>query len=96
MIFDVKAKMVFFDTTPMGRILNRLSSDVYAVDESLPFVLNIFLAQVFGLFGMTLLLKFSDYLNLFSNFLCFFLNQVPLLSLVLGYLGYRYSYYHLA
>ena len=49
----LQAKMVFYDTTPVGRILNRLSSDIYAIDESLPFVLNIFLAQVFGLFGMS-------------------------------------------
>ena len=47
----LQAKMIFFDTTPLGRVLNRLSSDVYAVDESLPFILNIFLAQVYGLFG---------------------------------------------
>lgn len=48
----LQAKIIFFDTTPVGRILNRLSSDVYAIDESLPFVLNIFLAQIFGLFGI--------------------------------------------
>ncbi|XP_045610459.1 ATP-binding cassette sub-family C member 10 [Procambarus clarkii] len=45
------AKMTFFDNNPMGRILNRFSSDLYTVDDSLPFQMNIFLAQVFGLLG---------------------------------------------
>ncbi|XP_066146983.1 ATP-binding cassette sub-family C member 10 [Euwallacea fornicatus] len=47
----MKAKSTFFDITPLGRILNRFSSDTYTVDDSLPFILNILLAQFFGLLG---------------------------------------------
>lgn len=41
----------FFDVTPLGRILNRFSSDTYTIDDSLPFIFNILLAQLFGLIG---------------------------------------------
>lgn len=51
--------MKFFDVTPTGRILNRFSSDTYTVDDSLPFILNILLAQVFSLIGELL-----NYINL--------------------------------
>nr|ASS36022.1 ABCC10 [Samia ricini] len=47
----VKAKVKFFDITPAGRIINRFSSDTYTVDDSLPFILNILLAQFFSLVG---------------------------------------------
>ncbi|XP_063822575.1 ATP-binding cassette sub-family C member 10 [Ostrinia nubilalis] len=47
----IKAKVKFFDMTPLGRILNRFSSDTYTVDDSLPFILNILLAQTFSLIG---------------------------------------------
>ncbi|XP_075974742.1 ATP-binding cassette sub-family C member 10 [Anticarsia gemmatalis] len=47
----VKAKVKFFDVTPLGRIVNRFSSDTYTVDDSLPFILNILLAQFFSLVG---------------------------------------------
>jgi len=47
----LQAKMSFFDITPIGRILNRFSSDVATVDDSLPFISNILLAQTFGLMG---------------------------------------------
>nr|XP_049696505.1 uncharacterized protein LOC110371605 [Helicoverpa armigera] len=47
----VKAKVKFFDVTPVGRIVNRFSSDTYTVDDSLPFILNILLAQLFSLIG---------------------------------------------
>lgn len=46
-----QTKLQFFDVTPLGRILNRFSSDTYTIDDSLPFILNILLAQLFGLIG---------------------------------------------
>ncbi|XP_033125832.1 multidrug resistance-associated protein 7-like [Anneissia japonica] len=47
----LQAPISFFGETPIGRILNRFSSDVYSIDKDLPFMLNIFLAQVFGILG---------------------------------------------
>ena len=44
----LSASVSFFDATPVGRIVNRFSRDQFSVDESLPFMLNIFLAQVLG------------------------------------------------
>ncbi|XP_051957113.1 ATP-binding cassette sub-family C member 10-like isoform X3 [Xyrauchen texanus] len=55
----LKGTMTFFDTTPLGRILNRFSSDIYSVDDSLPFVLNILLANVFGLLGMLIVMSYG-------------------------------------
>ena len=45
------AGLRFFDSKSVGVIMNRVSSDVDAVDESLPFQLNILLAQAFLLLG---------------------------------------------
>ncbi|XP_046714407.1 ATP-binding cassette sub-family C member 10, partial [Silurus meridionalis] len=55
----LKATVAFFDTTPLGRILNRFSSDIYSVDDSLPFVLNILLANVFSLLGMLVVMSYG-------------------------------------
>jgi len=41
----VAAPQKFHDATPAGRLQNRLSGDVFAIDDSLPFSLNILLAQ---------------------------------------------------
>ncbi|KAK3562319.1 hypothetical protein QTP86_033307 [Hemibagrus guttatus] len=55
----LKATVTFFDTTPLGRVLNRFSSDIYSIDDSLPFVLNILLANVFGLLGMLVVMSYG-------------------------------------
>uniref|UniRef100_A0A8C6BBI9 ATP-binding cassette sub-family C member 10 n=1 Tax=Monodon monoceros TaxID=40151 RepID=A0A8C6BBI9_MONMO len=46
------APVTFFDSTPTGRVLNRFSSDVACADDSLPFILNILLANAAGLLGL--------------------------------------------
>lgn len=55
----LKATVTFFDTTPVGRMLNRFSSDLYSIDDSLPFILNILLANGFGLLGMLVVMGFG-------------------------------------
>lgn len=54
-----QAPVTFFDSTPTGRVLNRFSSDVACADDSLPFILNILLANAAGLLGLLAVLGFS-------------------------------------
>ncbi|KAJ4899955.1 multidrug resistance-associated protein 11 [Raphanus sativus] len=60
----INAPTQFFDQTPSGRILNRFSSDLYTIDDSLPFILNILLANFVGLLGIVLVLSYVQVLFL--------------------------------
>ncbi|KAK4773644.1 hypothetical protein SAY87_028663 [Trapa incisa] len=62
----MNAPVKFFSHTPSGRILNRFSSDLYTIDDSLPFILNILLANFVGLLGVAVVLS---YVQVFFVFL---------------------------
>lgn len=56
----VNATVQFFDQNPSGRILNRFSSDLYMIDDSLPFILNILLANILSLLGIAVVLSYAQ------------------------------------
>ncbi|KAK4704436.1 hypothetical protein P7C70_g1781, partial [Phenoliferia sp. Uapishka_3] len=55
----MRSPMRFFETTPLGTILNRFSRDVYVIDEMLARVFGGFFRTLAGVFGMVAVISFS-------------------------------------
>ncbi|PNP51658.1 hypothetical protein FNYG_15884 [Fusarium nygamai] len=52
----LRAPMTFFETTPAGQILNRFSSDIYRIDQSLPRQFNtLFINIIKALFSLAVI-----------------------------------------
>lgn len=66
----LKTPMRFFDTNPSGRILNRFSKDIGAIDEILPrYLLDTVQVSCFNIYFMILqLFKISDWTCLIGDF----------------------------
>ncbi|XP_046552046.1 multidrug resistance-associated protein 1-like [Haliotis rubra] len=55
----LRSPMSFYDTTPIGRIVNRFSRDVETVDNTLPALIRIWINCVFNVMGTLIVISYS-------------------------------------
>ena len=55
----LRAPMSFFDTTPIGRIVNRFSKDVDTVDMNIPMTIRIFMSASASVIATIIIISYS-------------------------------------
>ena len=68
----LRSPMSFFDQTPLGRITNRVSKDIYTVDKTLPGVFASFLSSLFSVVATLVVITLSSVWFLLVVFVLFF------------------------
>ncbi len=55
----LRCPMSFFDTTPLGRILNRFSKDINVIDETIPRSIRSFLMTILSVFSTIIVVSIA-------------------------------------